>query len=90
MKPAALWLMAENNRIYPGIFVPGPVQDDLIPEYPWEAMAKGSAEGVDVIFGTNHDEGTLFIMILAGVVLKKLGIQMTCEPKYETKKLYHS
>ena len=63
MKEAALWLMAENNRIYPGIFVPGPVQDDLIPEYPWEALAKGSAEGVDVIFGTNHDEGTLFIMM---------------------------
>jgi len=63
MKPAALWLMAENNRHYPGIFVPGPVKDDLIPEYPWEAMAKGSAEGVDVIFGSNHDEGTLFIMM---------------------------
>lgn len=63
MKPAALWLMAENNRVYPGIFVPGPVKDDLIPEYPWEAMAKGSAEGVDVIFGSTHDEGSLFIML---------------------------
>ncbi len=60
MKPAAMWLITENTRTYPGIFVPGPVIDDLIPEKPWEAMAKGSAEGVDVIFGTNHDEGILF------------------------------
>lgn len=62
LKPAALWLMAENNRVYPGIFVPGPVQDDLLPVSPWEAMERGDAADIDVIFGTNHDEGTLFIM----------------------------
>ena len=60
LKEAAIWVATANTRTYPGIFVPGPVIDDLIPEKPWEAMAKGSAKGVDVIFGTNHDEGILF------------------------------
>ena len=46
----------------PYVWVPGPVfGDDLLPERPWEALAHGSAEGVDLIIGTNKDEGTCFV-----------------------------
>jgi para-nitrobenzyl esterase len=60
LRQAAVWLIGKNCSFYPGIFAPGPVLDDLLPEKPWDALAKGSAEGVDVIFGTNHDEGSMF------------------------------
>ncbi len=60
MLKAAGWIYAKNNTVYPGIFVPGPVIDDLLPKRPWEAMAGGSASGVDCIFGSCRDEGTLF------------------------------
>lgn len=45
----------------PGIFLPSPVIDDLLPERPIDAIRKGSAEGVRLIIGTNHDEGTMFV-----------------------------
>lgn len=62
MKDAACWLVLNNCSAYPSIYCLGPViGDDLIPQFPWEAMAEGSAEGVDVIFGSNHDEGTIFV-----------------------------
>ena len=63
MITAAGWMFQSNNTVYPGIFVPGPVIDDLLPQKPWEAMQNGSAEGVDCIFGTCRDEATLFFML---------------------------
>lgn len=45
----------------PGMFLPGPVQDDLIPERPVDAIRKGSAAGVKLIIGTNLHEGTMFV-----------------------------
>lgn len=60
MYSAAEYVCQRNCVSYPGILLPGPVIDDLIPMNPWEAMESGSAEGVDVIFGTCHDEGSLF------------------------------
>lgn len=60
MRQAAVWLTGNNCSFYPGIFSPGPVLDDLLPEKPWDAISKGSADGVDVIFGTNHDEASMF------------------------------
>lgn len=49
-------------KLYEGIFIPGPFfGDDLLPERPWIAIKNGSAEGVDVIFGYNRDEGDTFI-----------------------------
>ncbi|MBU3099400.1 MULTISPECIES: carboxylesterase/lipase family protein [Clostridium] len=60
MYSAAEYVYQKNCDSYPGILIAGPVIDDLIPMKPWEAMANGSAEGVDVIFGTCHDEGSLF------------------------------
>lgn len=45
----------------PGIFLPGPIQDDLIPVRPIDAVRNGSAEGIKLIIGTNKHEGTLFV-----------------------------
>lgn len=45
----------------PGIFLPGPIQDDLLPVRPIDAIRAGSAKGVRLIIGTNKDEGTMFV-----------------------------
>lgn len=45
----------------PGIFLPGPVQDDLLPLRPIEALRAGSARGVRLIIGTNMHESTMFV-----------------------------
>ncbi len=63
MISAAGWMFSSNNTVYPGIFVPGPVIDDLLPQKPWKAMTQGSAEGIDCIFGTCRDEATLFFLM---------------------------
>ncbi len=46
---------------YPGIFLPSPVIDDLLPERIIEAIQGGSAEGIRLMIGCNHDEGTFFV-----------------------------
>lgn len=46
----------------PYIWMAGPLfGDDLLPERPWEALSHGNAAGVDLIIGTNKDEGTCFV-----------------------------
>jgi len=45
----------------PGIYLPSPVLDDLIPVRPLEAIKKGSAKGVKVIVGTNLHEASMFV-----------------------------
>ncbi|MBQ8092720.1 MAG: carboxylesterase/lipase family protein [Clostridia bacterium] len=45
----------------PGMFLPGPVQDDLLPVRPIDAIRGGSAAGVKLIIGTNMHEGTMFV-----------------------------
>ncbi len=45
----------------PGMFLPGPVIDDLLPERPIDAIRKGSAKGVKLIIGNNLHEGTMFV-----------------------------
>lgn len=45
----------------PGIFLPGPIQDDLLPVRPIDAIRVGSAAGVRLIIGTNLNEGTMFV-----------------------------
>lgn len=45
----------------PGMFLPGPVQDDLLPVRPIEAIRAGSADGVRLIIGTTAHEGTTFV-----------------------------
>lgn len=61
MKAAAKYVLDNSCLIYPGIFQPGPVIDDLIPESSVSACAKGAAKDVSLIIGTNHDEGSVFI-----------------------------
>lgn len=61
IKKAALYVIDDTCSSYPGMYIPGPVLDDLIPRLPWEGIALGSSKGVKLIIGTNHDEGTLFI-----------------------------
>ncbi|HAL74992.1 MAG TPA: carboxylesterase/lipase family protein, partial [Clostridiales bacterium] len=45
----------------PGIFLPGPVIDDLLPLRPLEAIRAGHASGISLIIGTNLNEGTMFV-----------------------------
>ncbi len=45
----------------PGMYLPGPVQDDLIPVRPIDAIRGGSVKGVKLIIGTNMHEGTMFV-----------------------------
>ena len=52
---------AKHQYKNPGIFLPGPVIDDLLPERPIDAIRKGSAKGVKLIIGTNLHEGTMFV-----------------------------
>lgn len=52
---------AEHQYRNPGIFLPGPVIDDLLPERPIEAIRRGCAEGIRLIIGTNLHEGTMFV-----------------------------
>lgn len=46
---------------YPGIFLPSPIIDDLLPDRIIESIAAGSAKGVKLVIGNNHDEGTFFV-----------------------------
>lgn len=46
---------------YPGIHLPSPVLDDLLPERPIEAIKKGSAKGIRLMIGSNLNEGTFFV-----------------------------
>lgn len=51
-----------SGQHHAGIPLVGPtVGDDLLPKHVWESIAEGSAEGVSLIAGTCHDEGTLFV-----------------------------
>ena len=45
----------------PGMFLPGPVQDDLLPVRPIDAIRGGAAAGIRLIIGSNMHEGTMFV-----------------------------
>lgn len=55
------YVAAKHQYKNPGMFLPGPVQDDLMPERPIDAIRNGSAEGIKLIIGTNMHEGTMFV-----------------------------
>lgn len=55
------YLSERHQYKNPGIFLPGPVIDDLLPVRPLEAIRAGSAEGVNLLIGTNLHEGTMFV-----------------------------
>ena len=56
-------VMAKHNDAHQGIFLTGPVIDDLVPDYPWRMLEKGSAKDVRLLVGTCRDEGGLFCML---------------------------
>ena len=56
-------VMAKHNDAHQGVFLTGPVIDDLIPDYPWRMLEKGSAKDVALLVGTCRDEGGLFCML---------------------------
>jgi len=55
------YVSAKHQYKNPGMFLPGPVIDDLMPERPLDAIRNGSAAGIKVIIGTNRHEGTMFV-----------------------------
>jgi len=55
------YVNAKHQYKNPGMFLPGPVQDDLLPVRPIDAIRAGSAEGIRLIIGTNMHEGTMFV-----------------------------
>ena len=55
------YVQAKHQYRNPGIFLPGPVLDDLLPRRPIDALRAGAAEGVRLIIGSNMHEGTMFV-----------------------------
>lgn len=54
--------MAEMHQYKnPGIFLPSPVIDDLLPKRPLDAVREGSAAGIRLIISNNRHEGTMFV-----------------------------
>ncbi|MBP3878332.1 MAG: carboxylesterase/lipase family protein [Lachnospiraceae bacterium] len=59
--PGHEYVQARHQYKNPGMFLPCPVIDDLLPERPIDALRKGAAEGIRLIIGTNKHEGTMFV-----------------------------
>ena len=55
------YVQAKHQYKNPGMFLPGPVIDDLLPVRPIDALRAGAAEGIRLIIGTNMHEGTMFV-----------------------------
>lgn len=55
------YVSAKHQYKNPGMFLPGPIQDDLMPVRPIDAIRGGSAEGISLLIGTNMHEGTMFV-----------------------------
>ena len=55
------YVQAKHQYKNPGMFLPGPVIDDLLPVRSIDAIRAGSAEGVRLIIGSNMHEGTMFV-----------------------------
>ena len=55
------YVQAKHQYKNPGMFLPGPIQDDLMPVRPIDALRGGAAAGIRLIIGTNMHEGTMFV-----------------------------
>ena len=55
------YMAARQQYKNPGMFLPGPIQDDLMPVRPIDAIRSGSADGIRLIIGSNMHEGTMFV-----------------------------
>lgn len=85
MLKGAQAVLGLSNGVNQGIFVTGPVIDDLVPAYPWEMLTKGNAKDVKCIIGTCRDEGNLFCGM--GMAPKtwddvKSCLEKNCKPEY--------
>ncbi|MCF0132421.1 MAG: carboxylesterase/lipase family protein [Blautia sp.] len=58
---SAEYIQHQSQDIDPGTLLPCPCIDDLLPEYPIDAIANGCARDVRLILGTNLHEGTMFV-----------------------------
>ena len=59
--PGNTHVIQKNQYRNPGMFLPGPVVDDIFPVRSMDAIKKGAAKGVKVIIGTNKAEGSMFV-----------------------------
>lgn len=55
------YVVEMHQKKNPGIFLPAPSIDDLLPERPIDAIRKGSSRNVRLMIGTNLHEGTMFV-----------------------------
>lgn len=60
LQKGAAAVMDCSNVAHQGIFITGPVIDDLVPDYPWEMIKKGNAKNVTLLIGTCQNEAGLF------------------------------
>ena len=81
-------VMGLSNGVNQGIFVTGPVIDDLLPAYPWEMLARGNAKEVKCLIGTCRDEGNLFFGI--GMVPKCWDEVKTCLERNHIPELFET
>lgn len=81
------YVQKNSCSLYPGIFQQGPVIDDLLPESAVTAVLNGKDLGVKLIIGTNHDEGSLFVMSKwfphDWSMVKKMCDENNCSEKFE-------
>lgn len=95
MKEPCSYVQANSCSLYPGIFQQGPVIDDLLPKSSVTALSNGIDVGVKLIIGTNHDEGSLFIMSKwfphNWEMVKRMCEENNCKDKFsELQELYHN
>ncbi|OUM59026.1 hypothetical protein PIROE2DRAFT_15568 [Piromyces sp. E2] len=57
---SAVEYVFKNLSKYPGIFWPGFVYDDLLPDNCYDSLKNGIADGVKLLIGINKNEGTMF------------------------------
>lgn len=55
------YMAGKHQLKNPGIFLPSPVIDDLIPKRPMDAIRDGSAADVKLLISNNRHEGTMFV-----------------------------
>ena len=55
------YMSARQQYKNPGMFLPGPIQDDLMPVRPIDAIRAGCAEGIKIVIGNTMHEGTMFV-----------------------------
>jgi len=63
LKKASNYLFKNLSKIHPGIYMPGIMHDDLFPEDCFTSVKNGYTNGIKLIIGTCHDEGSFFYFL---------------------------